>query len=315
MIYFRNLALTFLLATGLTESGAPPEMFAPGVVSTGDMELNAAFTPDGKTVFFTKRTPKFQQWIIVYSQLRAGRWTEPTIAPFSGTAFSDYDPFVSSDGRHIFFSSNRPTSSAAKRDFDIWVSDKTASGWSAPRNLGPVINSSSDDAYPTVTADGTIYFTAVRDGGRGRGDIYRSRLINGEYTVPENAGDSINSTFTDGDPYISPDENTLIFVSYGRPDGLGDGDIYVSHRSNGGWSKAVNAGTGVNSSALDFCPIVSPDGKRFFFTSERTIPRGSGPSAVVKGLMTYKQFTAQIRSPGNGFGDIYSVDAARIMHQ
>src|SRR5262245_55938812 len=70
-----------------------PVIFGEGTISTGDMDLNAAFTPDGKTLYFTKRTPKFQLWAIVVSHFQRGQWSEPEMAEFSGQ-YSDFDPFI-----------------------------------------------------------------------------------------------------------------------------------------------------------------------------------------------------------------------------
>ena len=71
--------------------------------------------------------------------------------------------------------------------------------------------------------------------------------------------------------FIAPDESFLIFTSHGWGDSLGEGDLYVCfRREDGTWTRARNMGPGVNSSALDYCPSVSPDGKYFFFSSRRS---------------------------------------------
>jgi Tol biopolymer transport system component len=284
-----------------------PALFGPGIISTGDMELNAAFAPDGRTLYFTKRTPKYQLWTILVSTLKGDRWSTPQVVNFSGQ-YGDFDPFVSPDGSELFYSSNRPAPGKVKPDFDIWVVNKTATGWSTPVNLGPEVNTESQEYYPSVSKNGTLYFSSNRAGGKGSGDIYRSRLVNGKYSQPENLGDEINSKYSEGDPYIAPDESFLIFVSYNRPDSLGDGDLYISLNQNGHWTAAKHLGAPINSSALDFCPNMSPDGKYFFFTSER----GFADQPLTKPL-TYEQLLKQIRSPGNGFGDIYKIDARVVL--
>ena len=297
------LALIALGATSagvaLAQNGAPyaragatsqPALFAAGRISTGDMELNAAFTPDGKAVYFTKRSPKPQFWAIVVSHYRAGTWTEPEIAPFSGQ-FNDFDPFVSPDGTKLFFSSGRPIDATPKEDFDIWVVERTATGWGAPHPVGTPVNSKANEFYPTVAADGTLYFSSTRSGGLGSGDIYQAKLV-------------------EGDPYIAPDGSWLVFVSYGRPGGQGDGDLYLSFHRDGAWSTAVNLGAPINSSALDFCPIVSPDGKYLFFTSERGFadqPRQSP--------LTTDQLRKRLRGPGNGLGDVYQIDLTAVLER
>jgi Tol biopolymer transport system component len=188
------------------------------------------------------------------------------------------------------------------------VVDRAGNGWGTPRRLEAPVNSDADEYYPSVSARGTLYFSSTREGGRGRGDLYSATWDGRTYSAPVNLGDSINTTFAEGDPVISADENTLIFVSYNRPDGLGDGDLYVSRLQSGQWSKAQNLGAPINSAALDFCPIFSPDGKTFFFTSERTAVDFNAPRRT-----TYKDFVKQIRGPGNGFGDIYYVDLGVVI--
>jgi Tol biopolymer transport system component len=308
-----SLSLVFLTSAFAIQQRAPspygstrplpePIIFGEGTLSTGDMDLNAAFTPDGRTLYFTKRTPKFQFWVIVVSHFQRGRWSEPEVAEFSGQ-YSDHDPFISPDGSKLFFCSTRPTTGQPKTDFDIWVVEKKGTGWSAPKPLAEPINTKASDLYPSVASNGTLYFSASREGGKGRGDIYRARLGDGKYAEPENLGDAINSQYTEGDPYIAPDESYLVFVSYGRSEGYGDGDLYISFRRNGAWTKAVNLGPKINSSAIDFCPTVSPDGKYFFFTSERGFA-----DQPLQARLTYGQFVKQIRGPRNGLGDIYQVD-------
>src|ERR1700710_1848422 len=82
-------------------AGTPePELFGEGVLSTSDDELGAAFTPDGKTIYFTLRAPPTTTpplTTICVSHLvdaAAGRWSEPEIAPFSGR-FNDSGPAIS----------------------------------------------------------------------------------------------------------------------------------------------------------------------------------------------------------------------------
>lgn len=87
--------LLAILLLGLATS--EPTVFAPGVISTGEYESHAAFSPDGKTIYFLKNTADFNHWTIVSSHLRNGSWTPPEVVPFSGR-YSDADPFVTAHG-------------------------------------------------------------------------------------------------------------------------------------------------------------------------------------------------------------------------
>jgi len=231
------------------------------------------------------------------------------VAAFSGQ-YNDFDPFVAPDGKRLYFSSNRPVDASGrpKNDFDVWFVEQTRAGWGPPQHLDSPVNTPAQEFYPSVTKDGTLYFSSTRAGGAGGADIYRARLVEGRYTEAENLGDSINAPTSEGDPYISPDEDYLIFVSYNRQGGHGDGDLYISVRRDGHWTKAENLGPEINSTALDFCPIVSPDGKWLYFISERGFADSPQPRR-----MTSSELARALQGPGDGLGDIYRVDAKTVL--
>jgi Tol biopolymer transport system component len=181
--------------------------------------------------------------------------------------------------------------------------DKTNTGWSEPRNLGAPMNSPGNEWFPTATNDGTLYFGSDREGGKGRTDIYRCRLIDGKYSAAENLGENINSPFGEFEPYIAPDESYLIFAAAGRQDGKGQFDLYLSQRREGVWTKAVNLGDKINTAATEFAPKVSPDGKTFFFPSTR----GFADEPLTQ-RMSYQELSKRLKGTRNGLGDIYQID-------
>ena len=92
-----------------------------------------------------------------------------------------------------------------------------------------------------------------------------------KYTKPEKLGDPINTEYVEKVTLISPDESFLIVCVDGRSDGYGGGDLNISFRkSDGSWSKTKNMGKTINSEATEYCPMLSPNGKYFFFTSKKT---------------------------------------------
>jgi Tol biopolymer transport system component len=285
---------------------ATASLFAEGVISTGDYDSHPAFTPDGRTLYFLKSTPDFNFWTIVVSRYSAGRWSAPEVAPFSGQ-YSDADPFITADGSKLYFISNRPAPGKAKRDLDIWMMEKTVDGWGEPKSLGLPVNSDGNEWYPTLTRDGTIYFGSDRAGGKGRTDIYRSRLVDGKYGEPENLGDLINTQFNEFEPYVSPDERFIIFMGGGRADGLGGFDLYISYRRQGVWTKPLNLGEQVNSGGNELSPMIAPGGKYFFWTSTR----GFTGQQHEKPL-TYRELERKLRGARNGLGDIYQIDVSAL---
>jgi len=283
------------------------KMFAKGIVSREYQELNAVFSPDGNEFYFTIANPARTFYTIVfYKKNEKGEWEGPKTAPFSGS-YSDADPFFSTDGQQLYFISTRPVNQQLQeeKDFDIWVTQRTENGWGIPTNLGAPINTEANEFYVSTTDKGSIVYSGNYEGkGFGYGDIYEASLgEDGNYIV-ENLGEAINSKQGEGDPYISPDGNMLIFMSWGRPDGLGSGDLYISFKENGKWSKAKNLGTAINSDQFEYCPMISPDGKYFFWTSYRSSSMHSPTPRK------YEDFINRLKGVDNGLGNIYWIDAA-----
>ncbi len=144
----------------------------------------------------------------------------------------------------------------------------------------------------------------MRPDSRGRGDIYRVPFENGRYGQIENLGPAVNSPdHHDTTPYVAPDQSYIIFSSWGRPGGRGSGgDLYVSFRRNGVWTEARPLGGGINTTATEYCPLVSPDGEFLYFTSER----GFADQPVGRRL-DEGEWNRLLDAPGNGLGDTYRV--------
>ena len=272
---------------------AEPAIFADGVVSTGAFETHPAFTPDGRTLYFVRSTPQFTDWKIYVSRFADGRWSKPEMAPFSGK-YRDADPYVTADGKQLYFISDRPVDGKPKEDMDIWVMSRKGDGWGEPRNLGAPVNSAGSEWLPRPAASGALYFGSDRPGGQGHTDLYRAPRDGDRFGPPENLGAVVNSDADEYEPCIAPDESFLVFMADGRPDSAGGGDLYITYRKDGAWTPPKNLGPAINRRALDIAPWLSPDGKYFFFASGRrdpAIPQGERPD----------------RSR-NGLGDIYQID-------
>jgi hypothetical protein len=263
---------------GQKRPGSVPELFGPEFISTERRELNAAFSPDGRELFFARdRLPRGTA--ILVSKRDGDRWTRPTVAAFSAGGASDVDVFLSADGQEAYFCSDRPDPEAsagggqpaagATAQSDIWVVSRVGGGWGEPKSLGKTVNSDADDYYPTLARDGTLYFSSNRQGSLGQNDIYRSRREKGQWTTPENLGAPVNTPGREYDPFIAPDQSYLLFASE-RPGGFGTADLYVSFRTpDGSWGEPRNLGPSVNTDQNEYTPMLSPDGQYLFFTRGR----------------------------------------------
>jgi len=250
---------------GLPADGSAAVMFAPGVVSTGDV-FASTFAPDGRTVVFTKFSPP--QMTLMQSRLVDGRWTMPERLPFSGS-YRDLDPAFSPDGSRLYFSSWRPTTSApgdTTNAADTWYVDRQGASWSAPSRLAEPVNSSEVDMYPSVTSRGVLYFDSFRSRPRKR-LVYRAEPHgDGSFAAPEQLDATINADSGASNLFVDPNEQYIVFAAM-RPEGAGMVDLYISWRTvAGGWTPPRNLGAQVNTSGTEFCPFVSRDGRFLFFT-------------------------------------------------
>ena len=311
MVWSMLLILLAMLADAppyaATKPMPAPEVFAPGTISTGDFESHPAFTPDGATLYYLKDAPNFSFWSMVVSKFERGQWQPPQLVPWSGQ-YRDADPFITPDGKRLYFISDRPVDDKPKEDLDIWMVEREGSGWSAPKHLGAPVNSPGNEWFPTLAADGTLYFGSDREGGLGRTDIYRCRREGEGYAAAENLGPNVNSKSDEFEPLIAADQSYLIFMASGRPEGKGAGDLYISVAKDGAWQPARNLGEPINSRALEIGPKLSPDGRWFFFTSTRGAFTGK-PFASRKST---SELLSILRGPGNGLGDIYQVDVEAL---
>jgi hypothetical protein len=174
------------------------------------------------------------------------------------------------DNKRIYWESARPIEGIDQKETKIWYADRISGFWGEPKLLEGPINWGEKALYVTISSSGTIYFQGRRSGGYGESDIYRSIKFNGVYQEPENLGPIINSQFDEGDVLIAPDESFLVFNT-SRPGGYGKGGLYISFKTeSGSWQAPINLGPEINSDQTDFCPMLSPDGKYFFYSSLKT---------------------------------------------
>jgi hypothetical protein len=278
-------------------------------INTGLRERDFALSPDGREIFYTLQSPLGNFQTILYLKKDSkGQWSKPGIAPFAGR-YSDLEPAFSFDGKKLFFASNRPVTGLAPKDFDIWCVEKKDNKWGEPINLGEPVNSSTDEFYPSITLSGNLYFTAAYKNTVGKEDIYISVFENGKYKIPVPLDTAVNSTTWEFNAFVSPDEQFIIFTSYGREDDKGKGDLYMSRKDAGGkWQPAKNLSL-LNSERLDYCPFVSFDMKKLFFTSERHTLKGSYPDKPA----TFEELVSRYSGSLNGTGNIYWISFDEVV--
>ena len=313
----RNLIIifAFLLISGKTfaqltypDATLPadtPRLFAKSVLTDGLSNRDFTISPKGDEIFFTLQQPRFVTSTILHLVKQNGQWAKPEVASFSGR-YRDLEAAFSPDGQTVYFSSDRPLkNSTTKKDFDIWRVKRNTNGtWAEPENLGLTVNSAKNEFYPSITRNGSLYFTVEADYGKGREDIVVCKAsATGGYSKPESLPEDINTKYDEFNAFVDPDEQFILLTSYGRPDDMGRGDLYISHKDKAGnWLPVKHLPAPLNTTTLDYCPFVTWDKKYLIFTSSRL------NNELTNGqTKTYPQLKELLNNPGNGGDDIYWV--------
>lgn len=141
-----------------------------------------------------------------------------------------------------------------------------------PAPVSNLINRLGDVYWPSMTVDNSLfYFTAKLPLYRSsyQEDIYVSINRNDSFGKPYAISDEVLSLNNEGASFISPDGRYLLFTGCRRNDGYGSCDLYISLKKDDKWQKPLNLGSKVNSNAWDSRPVISSDGKRLYFSSNR----------------------------------------------
>jgi len=165
---------------------------------------------------------------------------------------------------------------------DLYISSNYAGSWTNPVKLTENINSAYQEASASISPDGKLmYISSNRPGGLGGKDIYRvRRLPDGQWSIPENLGPSINTPYDEDAPFIQADGITLYFSSNGL-NTMGGYDIFKTKFENDElWSNPKNLGYPINTVKDDIYFVISPDGKTAYYSSD--MPGGYGEQDLYK---------------------------------
>jgi outer membrane protein OmpA-like peptidoglycan-associated protein len=207
-------------------------------INTKMHESNAAFTKDGKTMYFTrnnskvgilknvikeKDAQKISQLKIYKAEKVDGKWTNITELPFNADNYSTEHPALSANEKLLYFASDMPGSIGL---FDLFVVEIEENGnYGTPKNLGPTINTEFREQFPYISSNNTLYFASDGHLGMGGLDIFKSEISNDTFSKPINLSNVINSNLDDFGLIIN-EEKEVGYFSSNRANGIGNDDIY-----------------------------------------------------------------------------------------
>lgn len=162
----------------------------------------------------------------------------------------------------------------------------------APINMGDSINSVYPEYYPSITIDGSRFIFTRRVNSDE--DFYESIKVNGQWSKAKPLAGKVNTNFNEGAQNISQDGNWIIFTGCNYPEGQGSCDLYISYKTNNGWSEAENLGPVVNTDFWESAPSLSPDKRDLYFSSNQ--PGGYGGKDI---WVTHKNEKGKWSRPEN----------------
>lgn len=191
----------------------------------------ACFSSDLKTMVFSGndiatvelgKKINVQLYFVQNDSLKG--WGEPVPFKYNDSRYSFGHPFLTSDGKTLYFSSNRLGSIGGS---DIWKCIWENGEWSEPINLGNHINTESNEFYPFYLESAkTLFFASDGRGGLGGLDIFVSNVVGDFYDFAQNLGSPINSNVDDFSFITNPEISRGYFAS-NREGGKGNDDIYT----------------------------------------------------------------------------------------
>ena len=189
------------------------------------------------------------------------------------TDYPEYHPFVTKNGKSLYFTSRRKLKPGAKPEFDgyfpsdIFMSERTETGWAKAAPLPRPINTPYDEQVVGITDSGDSIFFYI-DHVENFGDIYVAAKEVGRFNKPKNLGDQVNSGNVESSCSISKNGKIMLFSSE-RDGGFGNLDIFMVKRlQDGEWGDPENLGGEINTPLNEDFPTLSGDGLTMYFSSD-----------------------------------------------
>lgn len=249
-----------------------------GRINSENSEYVPLMSPEEDVLYFTYKTgghkhkhEKPNKKEVFYEDVyisyeKGGVWSNPeSVSQLINTDKHDAALAISIDGQRLFiYKSNKKDAN------DIFMSKLDGNDWLEPQKLKGDVNSKYWEGSACLASNGrTLYFSSDRPGGYGGRDLYSAVLQpDGSWGQVKNLGATINTSYDEDGPFIHADNKTLYFSSDGH-ETMGDHDIFYTVNSEDGWTVPENVGYPISTPDDDRYFIVSMDGKRGYFSSQK----------------------------------------------
>jgi outer membrane protein OmpA-like peptidoglycan-associated protein len=201
----------------------------PGDVNSNLNNGPATFNKSGDTIYFSRNlivegsfkdvTARDNKLGLFVAELKDGKWTGVKEMRFNDNSWNVTTPALSPDGRRLYFASDRPEGHGGS---DLYYSEWKNGFWNNPVNLGDIINTPGNEAYPFVNGNGDLFFSSDNLPGKGGKDIFFTKLVDSAWITPVNLKSPVNTKYNDFG-FIADDIMSKGYFSSDRSNQL---DIY-----------------------------------------------------------------------------------------
>ena len=280
----RKLWFFLLISSSLMAQKTPENLGS--AVNSEYSELNPVISPDGRTLYFGRKSHPANRYGVKGSETISGSqdiWFSEKVGDTWSSARrlsevlnrDQYNTIlsISPDGQTILLKGAYVNGAYETRGFSI--SNKTTAGWTVPVKVeipGYEQMSKGKNEYGYLTMDGKALLLAFsRKKNSEDDDLYVSFFEEGHWTRPMDLGETINTKYSETTPFLSADGKTLYFSS-DRPGGQGSQDIYLTRRLDDtwqNWRKPQNLGSPINTEEYDAYYSIAAKGDYAYFMSAK----------------------------------------------
>lgn len=241
-------------------------------INTAKHEYLPTITADGEILIYCGETGSSvytAQQDFFSSKLVNGKWEKGVPIGHLNTEENEASQAISANGKLIVFTAC--DRQGGYGGCDLYYSETVNGKPTAPKNMGPLINTKLLETQPSLSPDGrSLYFIRAESGWRGGSDIWKStRQNDGKWGQPVKLDSTINSAEQEQSPFMHPDGKTLYFTSKGHV-GMGGFDIfYAKMKPDGTWGQPENIGYPINTPADEGAVFVTLDGRTAYISSTK----------------------------------------------